>query len=488
MRNRWIPVVAALVLVPSLASAQTQLKLGFGDAVKLATGQATPVQLSGLATDEARARVRQSRSTLLPGLTAGGSWVNRDYDLPALGLPFPKNSPIQLPTIAGPFTAYDARLTFTETVLDFSSLKRVRAGEARVQSTLASGDATTEGAAQVAALAYLRAARAQASVAARQADSSIAAEVLSLAQAQLQAGVSGTLDVTRAKTQVAVAAGALVVARNQYDQARIALARALGVDPVKTVITLDDTLSSALGSANVSGNQDDAVDQALNARPELKAEQARGIAAQVSKSAIQSEVLPRVGFEADYGLSGLTLGSSRATRQFAVAVSIPLLDGFRREGRAAEQDAVIQESQVRQHDLRQQIAADVAGALLDLHSAQAQEEIASQQLSLAADELSQAEKRFKAGVAGNIEVIDAQSSMVKARDAVIDARFSAAAARVALARARGAARTINKTGSTKANDRRTELELHDRRRRLSRRRVHHSRAGEARRGPGSASS
>ena len=44
---------------------------------------------------------------------------------------------------------------------------------------------------------------------------------------------------------------------------------------------------------------------------------------------------------------------------------------------------------------------------------------------------------------GNIEVIDAQSSLVHARDADIDARFAAAAARVALARAVGVARTLH---------------------------------------------
>lgn len=442
MRKSWTLLLLAGAALSSRVLGQTSLKLGFGDAVRMATGQAPAVALSGLATDEARARVRQTRGALLPALTLGGSWVNRDYDLDALGLPFPKGGPIQLPTVVPPFSTYDTRLTFNQTLLDFSSVRRTHASEAQVQSTLAAGDATTETAAQVAAVTYLRAARALASVTARLADSSIAAEVLNLAQAQLRAGVSGTLDVTRARTQVAVAAGALVVARNQYDQARIALARALGIDP-NTEIALTDTLTSALGVASVPGDRDAAVAQALGARPELKVEQARGDAARVSKSAIQSEILPRVGFEADYGLSGLTLGSSRATRQFAVAVSIPLLDGFRREGRAAEQDAVMQESQVRQHDLRQQIAADVAGALLDLHSAEAQGAIAAQQLTLAADELSQAEQRFKAGVAGNIEVIDAQSSMVKARDAVIDARFSAAAARVALARAVGAARTLH---------------------------------------------
>ena len=442
MRNRWM-LLLAVTAAPRLASAQTPLKLSFGDAVKMATGQATAVELSGLATDEARARVRQVRAALLPGVSFGGSWVNRDYNVQALGLPFPKNTPITLPILAPAFTAYDARLTLNQTLFDFSSLRRLDASKAQVQSTLAAADVSTEGAAQVAALAYLRAARAQASVAARQADSAIAAEVLALAQAQLNAGVSGTLDVTRAKTQVAVAAGALVVARNQSEQARITLARALNLDPVKTEFSLSDTLTSSLGAATVPTDQESAVAQALTARPELRAEQARGNSAQVSKSAIQSELLPRVGLEGDFGINGISFDHMYGTRQIAIGVSIPLLDGFRREGRAAEQDAVIQESQVRQHDLRQQIAADVAGALLDLHSAAAQEEIAAQQLTLAADELSQAEKRFKAGVAGNIEVIDAQSSMVKARDAVIDARYSAAAARVALARAAGAARTLH---------------------------------------------
>src|SRR5256886_3900819 len=57
-------------------------------------------------------------------------------------------------------------------------------------------------AAQAAAVAYLRASRAQAVVAARQADSSIAAELVTLAEAQKAAGVSAAIDVTRARTQL----------------------------------------------------------------------------------------------------------------------------------------------------------------------------------------------------------------------------------------------------------------------------------------------
>ncbi len=178
-------------------------------------------------------------------------------------------------------------------------------------------------------------------------------------------------------------------------------------------------------------------------RPDLAAEVARGDAAQTAKSAINAERLPRLDLAADYGLSGLTPGTSVSTRQVGVQVSIPILDGFRREGRAAEQTAVVRESEVRARDLRQQIAAEVETALLDLASAQAQQAIAAERLRLAADEMSQARERFAAGVAGNIEVINAQASLLRARDTDIDARFAAATARVALARAAGLARTLH---------------------------------------------
>src|SRR2546423_15323962 len=76
---------------------------------------------------------------------------------------------------------------------------------------------------------------------------------------------------------------------------------------------------------------------------------------------------------------------------------------------------------------------------LCLHSGQAQQVVADERLRLAGQELSQSRERLKAGVAGNIEVIDAQSNLIRARDTDIDARFAAASAHVSLARAAGGA-------------------------------------------------
>jgi len=126
-----------------------------------------------------------------------------------------------------------------------------------------------------------------------------------------------------------------------------------------------------------------------------------------------------------------------------VQVTWPILDGLRREGRMAEQNALVEQSDVRARDLRQQVAADVDGALLDLRSAAAQQMISGDRLRLATEEVSQARQRFEAGVAGNIEVINAQESLVRAREADIDARFAALVAKIALARSVGSAHTLH---------------------------------------------
>jgi outer membrane protein TolC len=442
MRRR-IVLLLALALGARPLTGQTPLPLAFADAVRLASGQAPPVALATLRSDEADARVRQARAALLPSLSLSGFWLNRTFNSKSLGIEFP-SIPGQppFPELIGPFNNYDARVNAGQTLLDWSSVVRVRAASAQATGSRAERGVTVETAALSAALAYLRAVRGQAAVLARQADSTIAAELVALAQAQKAAGVSAAIDVTRARTQFVTAEGLLLVARNQLDRARIELTRALGLEAA-TRLTLTDTLAGALGAADVPAQRDSAVAAALAQRPDLKAELARAGAARQTGAAIRAERLPRLAVGADYGVNGPTMPRSIATRDLTLKVSMPLIDGFRREARLAEQDAVVRESEVRERDLRQQIVADVDGALLDLHSANAQQVVAAEQLRLAADELSQSRQRFKAGVAGNIEVINAQSSLIRARDADIDARFAAASARVSLARAAGVARTLH---------------------------------------------
>jgi outer membrane protein TolC len=440
--RRPIPLaLAATVAAFAPAAAQNPtapLRLSFADAVARATGTAPAVTLAGYQSDQLRARVRQTRGALLPDFSATGTWVSQTVNPQTFGFQFPG---FALPRLLGPFDLYDGRLHLNQALVDLAGRARVRAARTQVAGAAADSDAAIEAAAQATGIAYLRAARADAVVAARTADSALAAELVRLAQAQKDAEVGTQIDVTRAQTQLVATEGALLVARNEQRRTRIDLARSLGLAS-DAPLDLSDTLAAGLVQADLPDGRDSLVALALAQRPDLAGGLARGRAAEQSARAISAERLPRLDLTASYGTIGLAPLNGIATRQVALQITVPILDGFRREGRRAEQDAVVRGTALRNEELRRQIAADVDGSRLDLASAGEQQVIATERLRLAQAELDEARERFKAGVATNIEVIDAQVSLVRARDTDIDARFAAAAARVALARAAGVARTL----------------------------------------------
>ena len=88
-------------------------------------------------------------------------------------------------------------------------------------------------------------------------------------------------------------------------------------------------------------------------------------------------------------------------------------------------------------DLRNSIALDVKTALLNLESARNEVQVANLGVQLAKEEVDQARDRFKAGVANNIEVIQAQDALARANDNQIIALYRFNQARADYARGIG---------------------------------------------------
>ena len=141
-------------------------------------------------------------------------------------------------------------------------------------------------------------------------------------------------------------------------------------------------------------------------------------------------------------MNGKTYSHLLNTYEYGFQVSLPIFDGFRREGRVQELEAQVSEADVQLADLRDQATADVRAALLDLGAAHEQVDATRERLRFAEQEVSQARERFSAGVAGNADVITASLSLTAARTALIDALTSYENAGVALARAEGAVTTL----------------------------------------------
>jgi outer membrane protein TolC len=437
-----LSVIAALLafLVRSV-EAQTPVsqRLSLGDAARLAAAQTAGVQSAQARVDEARARVLQSRSSLLPQVEVVPNWTSHTLNSATFGFNFPAEPgkpPLLAPNgeIIGPVNLWDFRGQASQSLYDPAARQRVKAAQATATAAGADVAIAAEQSATTAASMYVRALRGDATLVARLADSTVAADLLVIARDQLTAGVGVGLDVTRAQSQVAAARAQLISARNDRARSRLDLLRALNL-PLETTLDLSDSLSSLTLPDAI--DEAAAVDVAVRSRPDIRAADAQLAAAEQQLAAIRAGRKPTVGLFGNDGEIGLGLNHLLNTYTYGVQLNWSLFEGGHREGQTQEQEAVARDIEVRRRDLRQQVAVDVRGAFLDIASAREQVDAARERETLAEQEVTQARDRFSAGVSGNADVVTALATLNSARTGLIDALTAYQTARVSLARAEG---------------------------------------------------
>lgn len=426
---RKLPLLLlAVAAAPAAAQAPAApATLTLAQAIAMGRERGINAALARLNERIANARVGQRRADLLPSVTLSGSATRQTLNLDEFGLPFATG-------VTDPFNLWRFQVSARETLFDLSALARLRSAKDSALASGADARAVGELAGASAGVAYLRVLSAEETVAARQADSAVSADLLNQSRQQVAAGVSPAIDATRSETQFAGVLTQLEVARNFRDRARLDLLRALDLPPAATV-TLADTLANLTGA--LPENADSAVAFALAHRDEVKAERTRTTVAERSLRAIGFEYVPSLTVGGQYQQSGQELSGLAGSYAVQIGLSIPLLDGLRRPARQQESSARLDAQRLRQHDVEQQVAVETRQAVLDLASAEHQVALAADRLRLAEQELAQARERFVAGVAGSVETTTAQGGLVAARDGLIQARVNAAVARVSLRRALG---------------------------------------------------
>jgi outer membrane protein len=445
-RGRAAARVAGLLLaVASLGAPRSAVgqepapvALTLGDAARLAARQSAPADAARWRAEAAGQRVRQARADLLPMISGSVFDGQHTLNSASFGISLPGFDPNG--QIIGPVRSPDVRLSGAVTLFDLSALRRVRSAGSGARAAEADAAAVAEDAAARAAVAYLVLLRAEALVDARTSDSTLASDLLTIARQGEAAGVSVALDVTRAEAQLAEARSDLISARRDRDLARLGLLRQLNL-PLDTALVLRDRLDS-LALAEVGSDADSAVARALRDRADVRAAAAGSEAARDRLSAVRAEALPSVAVFGDEGFTGLNWAHLLRTYEYGVKVSLPIFDGLRRSARADEQEALVREAATRERDARRQVEVEVRGALLDVASGREQAVAARERLRLAELEYTQARERFRTGVSGNADVVQASSSLNRARTRLVDALTNLQTARVALARAQGAVTTL----------------------------------------------
>jgi len=379
-----------------------------------------------------QAQSRQSRAALLPTFTGSIHEQNQLVNVAALGVQV-QVAGIPVVLSNDPFSTFDARISAQQVIFDWGAVRSTQASHAAVQSAKEASKSAQEATVSRVAQSYFAALQGEALLETARSNVSLAEALVTLAEDRMSAGQGIAIEVTRARSQLAHEQQQMLAAENGSFRARLRLCRDIGL-PLDCRIALADKLSfNKIDSITV----EDALQAALQARADLKAQQERTDVARLLDSAAKAESLPSLYGYADYGPLGLTPEQAIETYTVGVGLKIPIFDGGRREARRAEAASVTRQEQVKEKDVRAQIGLEIRESLESLRVAAAQVEVSEQAVALAEEELAQARRRYDAGLTTSLEVVEGQTRLERARNERIAALYAHNLARLELARSMG---------------------------------------------------
>ena len=438
-------ILFSLVLGPAVAHAQginkqnalsgnapTQvLRLTLDQAVGLALKQNTTAQIAILQAAQSEQDKNIARADLLPQANANISDEAEKVNLLAQfggRTPFPG-----FPKTLGPYQVFSAGPSFGAPVFDLTLWRRYQAARDTVNASKANSLSTREQVILLVVSQYIGTLRAVASVEASQSRVSLAQALYDQAADLQKEGVGTGIDTLRANVELQNEKQRLIEAETDRETSLFALSRLLNLDP-RQAIELGDSLSFY---DTPQPEVEPSMELALSVRQEWKAMESQIKAAEYQKKASQDSRLPSLRFDGDFAYVGTSGNTTLPTYTYQASVNMPLFTGGRIHAETVRADLEIKKLEQQKDDLRNQIALDVKTALLNLQSARNEVQVANLGVQLSKEEVDQARDRFKAGVANNIEVIQAQDSLSRANDNQIVALYRFNQARADFARAIG---------------------------------------------------
>lgn len=411
------------------------LPLSLQDAIDRGLKQNLGLMLSNSDVNSASGQRWQALAAILPHISASPFVDVSQVNLAEFGFSFSAPG-FTIPSVVGPFSYFDARANFSQSVFDWSAINRTRSASERVSSARHSYQDARDLVVLAVGYSYLQTIASESRVDTAQAQVDTAQALYNQASDQVSAGTSPAIDGLRAQVELKTRQQQLIAAKNDVEIQKLTLARTIGLAPGQQFNLSDKSPYSPFASITV----DEALKRAYGSRSDFQAALSDVRAAEYSLKAAHAERYPTLSLNADYGVAGKHPSSnSHGVFDVKGTLNIPIWQGGLARGDIEIADAQLQQTRDRMENLRGQIDADVRTALLNLQSSQDQVTVAQSNIDLAQQTLAQARDRFSAGVTDTVEVVQAQEAVASANESYISSLYSFNYAKISLARALGMA-------------------------------------------------
>ena len=428
---RIAPLAVALLVGPAFAE-NPPTDLTLKQAITLALSQSPSAQIANIEAAQAQEGSVLARSVLLPQAGFAFNQSIQRFNIESIIAQ-------RLPGVAqhvGPFQVLNPGVGLTAPVFDLTLWKQYGASKDRAKAAAAGAEAAHEEIALLVVSQYLGTLRAMAKVQAATARRDLSLRLDTQAANLLRGGVATEVDTLRANVRLKQDEQDLIQAQMAQTISLYALARILGLPPAQPITLRDDALSDA-----PKVDPDMTPESALKQRPEMMAATTGVDAADKLREAARARSLPSLKFSAIWGQQSSHFNGLIPAYTYQLTLSVPLFTGgaLTAQRKLAELDAA--KARQQRDDLRNGIAEQVLSAEAQVRSARNQIAVANAAVMLAQREIDLATDRFQEGVAGNIEVVTAQSSLAETTDRRIEALFAFNIAEAQLSRAAGLVQT-----------------------------------------------
>jgi outer membrane protein TolC len=410
------------------------LSIDFKEAIDRGLRNNLGLLLSGDQTIMARGERWKALSELLPNIEARVQENVQTQSLTALGLkPSVLHAPI--PRVIGPFNYFDARASLSQSLFNFRDLEKERAASESLKSAQYNYKDARELVVLAVGNSYLQSIAIAARIETTEAQLKSSQALYDKAVDQQKAGLSPAIDTLRAQVELQTRQQQLIVARNDFAKQKLAFARVIGLPLGQEFVLTEKAPYQSLTPLPLETY----LQRAYASRSDYQAALSQVRAAELSRRAASAGRYPSLDMNANYGDIGVTPAHSNGTWQVNGSLTIPIFAGNKVHGEVLEAEAQLRQARSQLGDLRGRIDYDVRAALLDLNASAQQVEVARSSVDLAEQALTQSQDRFSAGVADNLEVVQAQEAVAGAHESYIQSLYAHNLAKVELAYAIGAA-------------------------------------------------
>jgi outer membrane protein TolC len=425
--DRYWPIAALLVvLTASYASAQTlprvDRELGMDDAVELALQHNLRLKAADADARTMESMRREATASFWPQASANGYLVEqrmapnvytsagntmaRNYQVFNADQSRDANLTLMYPLFAGGRDYYAYR----------AAARRSEAGREMLR-------ATEVDVAMQARLDYVAAVREAQNLRVTEELRSEIAERMRVTRETFEAGRVPRFYVLRDEAEFANVEQMHAMAQSRAEQALVALKTTLGLDLASTISVPD-----RLEAPGVGVSVDEGLREASMAQPEIRAAVKQREAAEADVRAAYGNYWPQLSLSYMYDWGWMKnrawesqadamrmRGDSSEGHSVGVVLTLPLFDGFMRENALKTAKAKADRAKEGEALARQQVSRDVTQAGLMLAAAEKAVEASRKGVEQAEEEARVVKERFTSGRGIQLEVLDAQVAVTRAR-------------------------------------------------------------------------